>query len=87
NLQWAWALLLAAIIFYIPANLYPMLYTVSLGKSEGSSIMQGVILLWHLGSYPVAMVIFLASIVIPMAKMFALGWLYWQAGKLNVFPE
>ncbi len=49
--------------------------------------MQGVILLWHLGSYPVAMVIFLASIFIPMAKMFALGWLYWQAGKLNVFPE
>lgn len=46
-----------------------------------------VILLWHLGSYPVAMVIFLASIFIPMAKMFALGWLYWQAGKLNVFPE
>ncbi len=87
NLQWAWALLLAAIIFYIPANLYPMMYTVSLGKSEGSSIMQGVILLWHLGSYPVAMVIFLASIFIPMAKMFALGWLYWQAGKLNVFPE
>jgi len=49
--------------------------------------MQGVILLWHLGSYPIAMVIFLASIFIPMAKMFALGWLYWQAGKLNVFPE
>ncbi|EGQ8579362.1 PqiA/YebS family transporter subunit [Vibrio cholerae] len=87
NLQWAWALLLAAIIFYIPANLYPMMYTVSLGKSEGSTIMQGVLVLWQLGSYPVAMVIFLASIFIPMAKMFALGWLYWQAGKLNVFPE
>ncbi|MBG0758949.1 paraquat-inducible membrane protein A [Vibrio cidicii] len=87
NLQRAWALLFAAVIFYIPANLYPMMYTVSLGQSEGSIIMQGVILLWHLGSYPIAMVIFLASIFIPMAKMFALGWLYWQAGKLNVFPE
>lgn len=87
NLQYAWALLLAAVIFYIPANLYPMMYTVSLGKSEGSTIMQGVILLWQLGSYPIAMVIFIASIFIPIAKMFALGWLYWQAGQLNIFPE
>lgn len=87
NLQYAWALLLAAVVFYIPANLYPMMYTVSLGRSEGSTIMQGVILLWHLGSYPIAMVIFFASIFIPLAKMFTLGWLYWQAGKMNVFPE
>ncbi|ANQ22035.1 paraquat-inducible protein A [Vibrio natriegens] len=86
NLQKAWALLFASIVFYIPANLYPMMYTVSLGHSEGSTIMEGVILLWHLGSYPIAMVIFFASVFIPMAKMFALAWLYIQAQKARYLP-
>lgn len=86
NLQKAWALLFASIIFYIPANLYPMMYTVSLGKSEGSTIMEGVILLWNLGSYPIAMVIFFASVFIPMAKMLALAWLYYNAQKAQYLP-
>ncbi|MGR5207367.1 MULTISPECIES: paraquat-inducible protein A [Vibrio] len=86
NLQKAWALLFASVIFYIPANLYPMMYTVSLGKSVGSTIMEGVILLWHLGSYPIAMVIFFASIFIPMAKMLALAWLYYNAQKAQYLP-
>ncbi len=81
NLQKCWALLISAAIFFIPANLYPMMYTVSLGNSEGSTILQGVVLLWHLGSYPIAAVIFMASIFIPMAKMFALGWLYYRANQ------
>ncbi|CAM2826346.1 paraquat-inducible protein A [Vibrio mytili] len=86
NLQKAWALLFASIIFYIPANLYPMMYTVSLGHSEGSTIMQGVILLWKMGSYPVAMVIFFASVFIPLAKMLALAWLYYHAQKSRHLP-
>ncbi|MGP1390861.1 MAG: PqiA/YebS family transporter subunit [Vibrio diabolicus] len=86
NLQKAWALLFASVIFYIPANLYPMMYTVSLGHSEGSTIMEGVILLWHLGSYPIAMVIFFASVFIPMAKMLALAWLYHNAQKARYLP-
>ncbi|PFG45816.1 paraquat-inducible protein A [Vibrio sp. ES.051] len=86
NLQKVWALLFASIIFYIPANLYPMMYTVSLGQSEGSTIMEGVILLWHLGSYPIAMVIFFASVFIPIAKMFALAWLYFSAQRAQYLP-
>ncbi|MCV5638918.1 paraquat-inducible protein A, partial [Escherichia coli] len=70
----------------MPANLYPMMYTVSLGHSEGSTIMEGVILLWHLGSYPIAMVIFFASVFIPMAKMLALAWLYYNAQKAQYLP-
>lgn len=81
SLQKAWALLIASVILYLPANLYPMMYTVSLGHSQGSTILEGVILLWKLGSYPVAVVIFFASIFIPMAKMLALGWLYYNAKK------
>lgn len=87
NLQKAWALLCASVIFYIPANLYPMMYTVSLGHSEGSTIMQGVILLWHLGSYPIAMVIFFASVFIPIAKMIALAWLYYHAHKARYLGQ
>ncbi|WP_243641809.1 paraquat-inducible protein A [Vibrio sinensis] len=86
SLQKAWALLFASIIFYLPANLYPMMYTVSLGKSEGSTILEGVVLLWNLGSYPIAMVIFFASIFIPVAKMFALAWLFSQAKKYQDLP-
>ncbi|MRI34839.1 paraquat-inducible protein A [Endozoicomonas sp. OPT23] len=81
NLQRSWALLIASVILYIPANLYPMMYTVSLGQSQGSTIMEGVILLWHLGSYPVAIVVFTASVLIPLAKMMALAWLFSHAGK------
>ncbi|EDP57370.1 paraquat-inducible protein A [Vibrio sp. AND4] len=87
NLQKAWALLFTAIIFYIPANLYPMMYTVSLGHTEGSTIMEGVVLLWQLGSYPIAAVIFFASVFIPMAKMLALVWLYYNAQKAQYLPQ
>ncbi|MEJ2764722.1 paraquat-inducible protein A [Photobacterium sp. MCCC 1A19761] len=83
SLQRSWALLIAAVIFFVPANLYSMMITVSLGKEEGSTIMGGVILLWQLGSYPIAGVIFLASIVIPLAKMLALGWLYVNAQQVG----
>ncbi len=81
NLQKAWAFLLAAVIFYLPANLYPIMYTVSFDHKEGSTIMQGVTLLWHHGSYPIAMVIFIASVFIPMAKMLALAWLFFMARR------
>lgn len=81
SLQYSWAYLLASIVFYIPANLYPMMYTVSLGQTEGSTILGGVVLLWKMGSWPIALVIFIASIFIPMAKMFTLAWLYYCAGK------
>ncbi|WP_330961974.1 paraquat-inducible protein A [Photobacterium sp. 53610] len=81
NLQYAWALLLASVVFLFPANFYPMMYTVSLGKSEGSTIIGGVVLLWHHGSYPIAMVIFLASVIIPLAKICALGWLFIKAAR------
>ncbi|GAA5646079.1 paraquat-inducible protein A [Vibrio proteolyticus] len=87
DLQKAWALLIASAIFYVPANLYPMMYTVSLGHSEGSTILGGVILLWQLGSYPIAMVIFLASIFIPLAKMFTLAWLFVTAKNMHKHPR
>jgi paraquat-inducible protein A len=71
----SWAYLMTAIIAYIPANLYPMLITKTFGKVEGSTILGGVAMLWEHGSYPIAMVIFFASIMIPITKFFILIYL------------
>ena len=73
--QKSWAYLITAIIAYIPANIYPMLETQQFGRSEASTIMGGVILLWEHGSFPIALVIFIASIVIPISKFLVLLYL------------
>lgn len=72
------AVLMTSMIFYFPANLYPMMYTTSFGDTDGSTIMDGVILLWKLGSYPVALVILTASIILPLTKMLILVHLLWS---------
>jgi paraquat-inducible protein A len=71
----SWAYLITAIIAYIPANLYPMLITNQFGHSEGSTILGGVILLWEHHSYPIALIIFFASIIIPLLKFLILIYL------------
>lgn len=71
----SWAFLLTAIVAYIPANIYPMLVTSVFGTKNASTILGGVILLWEHGSYPVAAIIFFASIVIPVMKFLILFYL------------
>lgn len=71
----SWALLITGIIAYIPANLYPMLVTEKFNHQFGSTIIEGVLILWENGSYPIAVVIFLASIFIPILKFSVLGYL------------
>jgi len=71
----SWAYLITAMIAYIPANLYPMLTTKQFGHAEGSTIMGGVIYLWEHGSYPIALIIFFASIIIPIMKFLVLIYL------------
>jgi paraquat-inducible protein A len=61
----------------VPANLLPIMYTEQLGRSQPGTIMGGVLFLWHHGSYPVAAVIFIASVVVPLAKIMAMLWLCW----------
>ncbi|SLM63626.1 MULTISPECIES: membrane integrity-associated transporter subunit PqiA [Dickeya] len=79
SLQWTLALLLTSVLLYVPANIMPIMVTEALGHSVTSTIMSGVILLWESGSWPVALVIFIASIMVPSLKMLALGWLCWRA--------
>lgn len=79
SLQWTLALLFTSILLYIPANLMPIMVTEALGSKMTSTIMAGVVLLWSDGSWPIALVIFIASIMVPSLKMIAIGWLCWDA--------
>ena len=75
SLQYTWALLAAATLMYAPANLYPIMTTTSLGRSDPSTIIGGVVELIQMGSWPVAAVIFVASVIVPVGKLVALAWL------------
>jgi len=70
-----WAFLIAAIILYIPANVLPMMKTSSLFGSQSDTIMSGVVYFWTSGSWYLALIIFFASIMVPMLKMIALALL------------
>ncbi|WP_281647882.1 paraquat-inducible protein A [Parendozoicomonas sp. Alg238-R29] len=75
-LQRCWALLFTAVICFIPANILPVTITTSVGQTYPGTILDGVIVLWGMGSYPVASVIFIASIFVPVAKILALTYLF-----------
>ncbi len=75
SVQRSWALLLAAMILYIPANVLPMMKTSSLFGSQSDTIMSGVVYFWTSGSWYLALIIFFASIMVPLLKMIALALL------------
>ncbi len=70
-----WALVIAAYICYIPANLLPMTQVTSLGNVQEDTIMSGVIYFLLHGEWPIGLVIFVASVVVPLAKLFTLTYL------------
>ena len=70
-----WALIIAAFIFYIPANVLPITTVTSLGKAQSDTIMSGVIFFVKSGSWPIALVIFVASVFVPLLKLFLLTFL------------
>jgi paraquat-inducible protein A len=67
-----WALVIAALIFYVPANLLPVTTTTYLGSIQTDTIMSGVIYFMQTGSWGIALIIFVASIVVPIAKLVVL---------------
>jgi len=73
SIRRTWALLTAAALLYIPANILPIMYTQSVGGTEGDTIMSGVLLFWRSGSPGLAIIIFVASIAVPVSKLVALG--------------
>lgn len=75
SLQKVWALWLVGFMCYIPANLYPMLKTRTLFQVDESTIVGGAVDLAHHGAYGIAFIILLASVVIPLAKFWAVAYL------------
>ncbi len=75
SLQRVWAWLVAGLVLYIPANLYPMLVTSTFGKTRESTIVGGVIELFEHGSWGVASIVFTASVLIPIGKFLSIAYL------------
>ncbi|PID45702.1 MAG: paraquat-inducible membrane protein A [Proteobacteria bacterium] len=72
SLSRTWALVIAAMILYIPANVFPIMTVVMWGDGHPDTIMSGVVTLLQAGMWPLALLVFLASIVIPIAKLLTL---------------
>ncbi|MDF1619872.1 paraquat-inducible protein A [Pseudothioclava nitratireducens] len=75
SLQRVWAWWFAGLIAYVPANMLPMLRTATLGHEQANTILGGVIELVAHHNYGVAAIVFIASIMIPVAKFIAIGYL------------
>jgi paraquat-inducible protein A len=75
SIETTWALVIAAAICYIPANTLPVLNTTTLGSTEGDTILGGVIFLYTSGSWPLALVVLIASVMIPLGKIAAIVYL------------
>jgi paraquat-inducible protein A len=75
SIQKTWALIIAAAICYVPANVLPVMNTTTFGTSEADTILQGVAFLYASGSWPLALVVLIASVMIPVGKLVALVYL------------
>jgi paraquat-inducible protein A len=84
SLQRTLAFLIGAAVCYIPANLLPVMTTVTSGGSESDTIMQGVVLLWSPTGWPLSLIVLFASIMIPSAKIVALLYLVISVRKGSI---
>ena len=99
SLSRTWALLISAAMLYIPANMLPIMRTASLGEvPQSDTILSGVVELWVRGSWDLAIIVFVASIVVPLLKIAILmtllittgrrsSWRRKERGKLYRFVE
>ncbi len=81
SLARTWALLIAAAVLYVPANVLPIMHTSSLFGTQSDTIMSGVVYLWTSGSWPLAIVVFVASVFVPIAKLVVLAYLAWTVQR------
>ncbi|HEY5263694.1 MAG TPA: paraquat-inducible protein A [Steroidobacteraceae bacterium] len=73
--------MLGAAILYVPANVLPVMYTDTFFDAEKDTIMSGVLVLLHSGSWPIALLVFIASIVVPLLKIIALSVVVYSAWR------
>jgi paraquat-inducible protein A len=87
SLTRTWALLLAAVLLYLPANLLPIMVSSSLFMVQKDTILSGVVYFWHTGSSGLAVLIFSVSILIPILKMGALALLAVSVGRGSILTR
>jgi paraquat-inducible protein A len=88
SIQNTMALMTAAAALYIPSHLLPIMTVTELGEVTHNTIIGGMMRFWNTGAYPIAIVIFAASILIPLLKILALSWLCAAAtGKVHPSPK
>jgi paraquat-inducible protein A len=75
SLNRTWALLLAAALLYLPANLLPMMHSIDFFGPRTDTILSGVIKLWQDGAWDLALIVFVASVVVPILKIGVIGFL------------
>ena len=87
SIQRTVALMIAATALYVPSHLLPIMNVVELGDVSHNTIISGMLTFWRSGAYPIAIVIFTASILIPLLKIAALSWLCAAAtGRVHPSP-
>jgi paraquat-inducible protein A len=83
SVETTWALLITSVMLYFPANMLPIMRTNFLGEETANTILGGVVVLWEHGSYPIALIIFVASVLVPVGKIVTLGWLCFNVQTQN----
>ena len=88
SLQRTTAFLVAAVMFYVPANVLPVMGTSSalLGRSQ-HTILGGIAELWHSGSWELAVIVFIASIAVPIAKIASLALLTFTSWQRSTWRQ
>lgn len=78
SLQRTWGWLIAAAVAYVPANLLPIMRTTQAFRHTEHTLLGGIAELWHDGAWGLALIVFIASIAVPLLKIGALALLAWS---------
>ncbi|MCY4043623.1 MAG: paraquat-inducible protein A [Cellvibrionales bacterium] len=81
NVTTSWVFLVTALLCYLPANVLPIMITIAPQQKLNSTILGGISVLWDMHSYWVAIIILVASIIIPIAKIAILAVIFWETQK------
>ena len=85
SVETTWALIFTAVILLIPANIYPVMTVIRFGQGEPNTILSGVVHLIAAGMYGLALIVFVASIVVPFMKLMTLSFLLISVQKKSLW--
>jgi len=81
SIERSWAYTLAALLLYLPANALPVMSTVSLTGTESHTILGGIHELWLNGDWMLALIVFIASVGVPIVKLVSIVMLLTTARR------